>query len=711
MDNIKTFLKQIAIKIKQSLRIQPLSKNDFIVSLFIFIIASFIGNTIAPERMNNDSGHFRQQTQGWYQYAIFQSAIGLALHGDMYTSPLRGINKDYDRLIKFNIGKEKICQVKLNELASIPTHKEGGWLAHDVPLITYCVAFLWKLTGIASTEILIHLYSAFLGITAVLAYLLFRQVMVMPLAVIACCYYIISEPILFKFMALRDFSRLPGILAATLLFALLQRGPVTFKRYIKLSIIFGIIFALCSGLRRDFYAILPFILASALFLHPGKIFSWRNLARFAVFASILLVGLSVPKFFLPASIYRLDSLWHIMLLGSIQESAYPLLPTHYSTLCVNNDPTAKETVNMAYHAENGTLYSTHPKEFATQKYYDINRHYSLKNYITLPYDIIMRSWYSTYAGLKLSWRGYTKGTFTKNNELHLVHKLSYGISQFMQCQGDWHPMFFIICAAFILLTIFYFRSAFFILLLSIVIPGIYSMQFQFRHFFGCGFIGILLCGITITLLLRIIVINLQYRKKYWKRVFTWEKISKTALKILFTATLFFSFFYGSLYFSKKYQEKNMKNVIEKYNTLNWQNVSFKSENLNGFSQISISDFLQNSTIGESPYFIRFNFDFSGVPDKNTNRMIFINIFNRRRHYYLTPAANYCSIIIPAVKKLTFYKSKNPESVDIPPSWLPCLTSVQIAKMPPMPIYFHMLWIAGQQGEQTKKTEELKKDWR
>lgn len=122
--------------------------------------------------------------------------------------------------------------------------------------LIYTVAQVWRVSGIRWTA-LEPMMAVFLGLTAVLAYGLFRLAMGRGLSVVGALVYTTSPPVLGMLRQARDFSKTPFFLAAFLILGFLVARRRSPRVLLLLSAGLGLVTGVGMGFRQDLLIVLP----------------------------------------------------------------------------------------------------------------------------------------------------------------------------------------------------------------------------------------------------------------------------------------------------------------------------------------------------------------------------------------------------------------------------------------------------------------------
>src|SRR6185436_6344350 len=137
-------------------------------------------------------------------------------------------------------------------------------------------AAVWRLTGVTWTALDL-LVAAFAGTATVLLYGLFRLVAGRAAAIPLALLLTAAPANLSRLLSLRDYSKAPFVLAASLILAVMVLRPMSRARTFALAGLYGAVVGIGYGFRGDLAVMVPFGAAVVLLLLPGSLKA--NIAR------------------------------------------------------------------------------------------------------------------------------------------------------------------------------------------------------------------------------------------------------------------------------------------------------------------------------------------------------------------------------------------------------------------------------------------------
>lgn len=540
--------------------VPPLTRTDWIVALLLFIVMNFIAYLASYELFMIKNPRILENANRWYQGHFAPNTIGTLLAGSPAMAPWRIKDPEYQKFISKDYRENPFGvfdYTTIDRAQVVPCDSRNG-LAESHWLIPWIVAGIWRCCGFASWGALMVLYSGFFAFCGVVAYFLFRQVSARWLALALCVVYLFSGQMLTYFPHLRDFSRLPGMLLVSLAAVLLFRKPVTLRRYTGYGVLFGALLGLCCGLRNDFLALMPVLFLIALFGHPGKI--RRNLVKALVFCVIAgaLIG---------GALYYGNSLvsgmrnpsragMHNYIIGLASSAQkYPFTqPQYYDFLARGADFEVRCMLDVVGYFRHGQTmppgyahtgeYETFSKEF----YFDIVRNF--------PADMAMRAWGSTAHLLQMPF------SVIKRAEGRSVGWVIASGLEKISLEKAFLPGILIAVLVFSILAAWRLRLALLGALFILVLCGIQIGQFQQRHYFGYGFIGLFLLALLIQQGYRLG--RLLCRRHGRKFLFQRRNLKCMATRLAIFWGVFLLGWAGSVYGMRSYQVRHLETVFRSF---------------------------------------------------------------------------------------------------------------------------------------------------
>jgi len=380
------------------------------------------------------------------------------------------------------------------------------------------LAAWWHLTGVLSWDYLFLLIAIFVGVTNGMTFLLFRVFMGRILA------FSLSLPVIFYhhnyitgMINFRDYSRGLFVIAALLLTGiLLQRSFGWFKTCV-VPILFGGLLGFGMGFRNDFIFILPFVGLALVIFGAG---SWRARWLRKLIFILLFCGSFIGGSWNTYKFVREQGsgLYHIVHKGlSVpMDMELGIPPIDYYKWTVEFSDGSAEMISSSIAAYRQQTFAV-----VMEKSYDeALKGELLRLFRYFPSDVIGRAVSGTICLLRLPeielldcdnpyngnhnrlvWRQYS---FTHDYNVDMPF---YPIKAFFNRMWHWisgETWVVFGLLTFLLVGAFDWRRALFLLLLTVVITGITTIEFTPRHHFYLYFLGLLCLGFLIQFAFRML---------------------------------------------------------------------------------------------------------------------------------------------------------------------------------------------------------------
>lgn len=363
--------------------------------------------------------------------------------------------------------------------------------------LIHAVAAFWLLFGI-SWGALAPLYGIAFGLTAVFAYGLFRLGMNRIFALGCTALFMLSPGHLVVLPHMRDYAKVPFILASLLAMGVLLKYPLGWKRTLGLAALLGLAIGLGLGVRQDIQVLLLPAAAVLLCFLPGTLRRtwWLRIAAtllmFAVFTAsawpvlaAMRRGGSYPAHNIMGGL-AINSNKSLGVGDAPYEWLYPFSDTYIATVI-------SDYARYRLHAES-------PPEYLRPEYDKAGRTLIVDLIETFPADMILRGLAALRRIIEESPQFFGEPDFQPNG---FVDDLSLRLGPAMFWAAKWSGILAIIVLAALSFSNFRIAMASVFLLLFL---GLYpTLQFHFRHFFHLGFLtwwfpGVALNGVVMGLL-------------------------------------------------------------------------------------------------------------------------------------------------------------------------------------------------------------------
>lgn len=375
----------------------------------------------------------------------------------------------------------------------------------------YAIGWTWRIFGVSESAL--QGYSAFLrAISALLLFFLCRFALSRKAAVFAVVLVSTSPAMLYAGITLRDFGKMPFILAVLLVLVAFFVRVITVRKLLFLSGLLGIIFGVGVGFRQDLLILLPLAVFVIVFLIRLQV-KRQILYRVGAAGLLFLVFLPISRpLFQGVALEGGQTSVHTILSGmsKVVEADlqfggdYTLLPQSYSAEAVNyavlntfarrsgvqdsmvNPNSAEyqrfmgdESVNVLvdpYFFFNGTAYAEAGQAYLKDLLY------------VFPADFVARAWRAVAAAFTVP-AYYHKAAAGRDSERPAwVRALFYGHGLLARHVAHFGLVY--VGAALLMLAAVQFRAALFFTALFLWLFGYPSLQFEYRHLFHLAFVPI-----------------------------------------------------------------------------------------------------------------------------------------------------------------------------------------------------------------------------
>jgi hypothetical protein len=449
-----------------------MSRADVAVGAVLLAGALWLGTWYVPQVVAaGGRPHFYQN--------YFGAAVMLAC-GHGFVNPVAASLPELQRFL--NLEQDQIaCD---DRLASAP-RIELNPLQRAYRYLMTTVAWTWRIRGQVAWSALPPLYGIFFASSIVLLYAVFRQGMGPMLAAILATVIAVSPLHIAYLPQLRDYSKMPFVLALVFLAARMVRGPSVFRRTLKLAAIAGVVTGVGMGYRNDLMIAVPaFVAVLLIFIpHDGFPRGWRNVAAAAVYAVSFLIALS-PMW----SIYRIgggSSSQHLLVLG--------LSEPFNSELGLDNGGMYEWSYGYRDEYAHAIVSGHATRRLGAQtslrlygpEYDRAGMDYLRQVSATFPADMVTRLYSSTLRVLELPYNA--KLIPPHDQFLHIPRTILVARDRFQRWLAPaWLPL---VGIALLLLTAASVRVGLFVISLVVYLSAYPAIQFGERHYFHLEFVS------------------------------------------------------------------------------------------------------------------------------------------------------------------------------------------------------------------------------
>ena len=343
--------------------------------------------------------------------------------------------------------------------------------------LEFAVAAVWWMFGI-SWSALAPLFGILCGLTAALAYGVFRLGMKRPLAMF-CALFLVTAPLHLGHLAwLRDYSKVPAFMAVFLILGHLVKRPLRTRTFVLLSCACGAVIGFGLGFRGDIIVAAPVCAAAVLVFAPGNpIREWAK--RIGALACMVacFAATSFPLFIVQSDIgeCNADIIYH----GTMHQCHQRLDVT--GTPYASGGPYSDNLVRAIIQNYGGRVlgYETIP-DWYTQDYEDIGAEFLRDLARTFPADFVTRAW---AAVLRIADSAHPSrdapapGGVTSPFVIFL-YRIHLAVAVCALAYSRYQ-----IIAAVALITGRNLRQGVFVAFAVLYFMGVTSLQFNYRHYF------------------------------------------------------------------------------------------------------------------------------------------------------------------------------------------------------------------------------------
>ena len=398
------------------------------------------------------------------------------------------------------------------------------------------VALFWSVLGI-SWSALTPLYGIFYGATVAISYGLFRLGMGRILAAVGSLLLIASKIHLENLPHLRDYSKAPFILALVLITGYIVKLSPKLSTLLSLSAVCGTVLGIGLGFRMDLLIYIPVFLAVLFFFLPSRVLLGTRIKATIVF----FVCFFITAFPIIISLSSGGNTFHVILLGFMSPFNQKLNVVGsllYEWGYLYNDTFLFTQVSSYAHRIHQ---SESQIQLATREYDQACFQYFLEIVTNFPADMLTRVYAAVIKILKLPFETprLTLLTIFQNKALFITTFMS------------------------LILSIYSFRVAIFILLFLIYLSGYPAFQFDIRHYFHLEFISLWILGFILQQVIQMLAaIFRDSTQRFILPYYSW-KISLVRRPLCFAlGTLIFLL--CPLYALRWYQHNHLGNLFNSY---------------------------------------------------------------------------------------------------------------------------------------------------
>lgn len=360
---------------------------------------------------------------------------------------------------------------------TIPQSKDSFDVCH--PYLLYMVGYTWRLLGVSWAGLKV-LLAVLLGVSAVLAYGVFRLGMNRFFSAVGALIYVLTPAVLTWLPSIRDFCKLPLVLAVLLFVGLLLTQRVNVRRLLMYAVGLGLVLGFGVGIRQD---LLIFVAPSALVV---VLFS-RGMPRLPWVARLSAGVAFAVAFLLPA--------WGVLsnMRTGQSEQAHHVIQG-FNTRCMDELGLARGSYEVTPTNNDFWVYAiqnsyerrvNHGTEFMI---YDnkvsarAGVEWSLQVMRTLPFDVMMRTIGAIAHGLTDGGIGIPHAHFMTMAPV----RPSDALSALAEHLYRWGLLY--AALALLLVAAYELRLASFLLLAVVCLCGYVSILFEVRHAFHLSFV-------------------------------------------------------------------------------------------------------------------------------------------------------------------------------------------------------------------------------
>lgn len=445
-------------------RLQPTFTRDslveWVICLSLLLFSSTLGMTYVA--VWGDGADYYQREYG--------PAVMIAA-GNGFVNPVSGTVPGLDEFLEGRSQSLALSDIP-SEVATEPlTQLQARWR-----YLLYTSGLLWKFFGI-SWQALLPLFGAMFAVSGLALYALFRSVCGRSLSLLGTLLCILSPFNLYYLAFLRDYSKVPFIIATIAALAYLVSRNFSWRNRYVLIALLGATLGIGLGFRKDVViCIPPTVVVLAIFI-PGSLRQdWRRRA-FAI--ALLIVAFLTTGFpLLGAMREKGGTTSHVLILGLMEpfEKAMGVGNTPYAFGPIYRDPYAYSLAKDF--AQQGGV--TEEILYGTPEYDEICADTYRWVAGNFPADMLTR-WYAAAIRILNYGPYFTEAPdeeWNPNTFVHRLFSLRWKYLGFLSGKGV------LVCATLaIILSTRCIRFGLSYLFLMLYFTGYSSLQFSQRHFF------------------------------------------------------------------------------------------------------------------------------------------------------------------------------------------------------------------------------------
>jgi len=514
------------------------SRADAIISVAVFV-AAFAAARVAVGGFIS-AGNQPQYYQGEFAPAALM-ACGHGFVNPRLQSPAAG----FEALISFL--SQQRDSLQCSELPPSFTSEPPNLFQGTHRYLMMLATAVWMVTGVSWSAL--SIISAMLAaVTAALVYLLARTSMGRVLAFAITAIWIMSPLQLEQLPHLRDYAKAPFFMFTLCAVAWIALTRASRGRTVAALAIVGAVLGLGFGFRTDVVSYLPFVLLAVLAFRPDfdrTDLGTRGLAAAAAMAAFMVVASPIL-----AAYQRADNVAHVAMLGLSDPSRewLGLREAPYSFGYLYHDGYLA-TVIAGYSERLGTL-ST-PLNLATPDYTKWSDEYYRLLIMTFTGDVLIRAWAAVLAVLQLP--------FHPVNGLRPAW-IDPSLDAMFQVRGallSWLGALSPFVAASILAigtSVVSMRLFGLLVLFAVIVPGMTSLQFQYRHVFHLEVLSLFIYGCLLHFVWKVLRRQKELR----------PPSIHTAVRATAVATGLAAFVVVPIVAARAYQERNVTKLFASY---------------------------------------------------------------------------------------------------------------------------------------------------
>lgn len=400
------------------------------------------------------------------------------------------------------------------------------------------VSLSWYFLGV-SWKSLSPLYFLFGGVTVALSYLVFRLAAGPVLSTALALFICFSNLFLMHVPHLRDFSKAPFIYALIFLLCYMLKRIHNNRTMYVLSALYGIVFGIGLGFRKDLLLFMPLFILSVLIFFPSKKNKTLKIRIFCVAISIIAYTITGGNILIKQ--LNGSNTYHVALLGLMDpfDKALDLEKDYYSYGYRYKDSYINLLVNdysNRVHRNKKNL------SYANREYDEYSKKYFFTIIRNFPADMIIRAYASTLKILEIPYK-----LLNIVPDQSKVVSLGVGI------------------IALIIILFYSQKLSIFSLFMVLFLAGYPSIQFHQRHYFHLMIVPLWLFGFVLNQIYNFfkhyarVAIQKQTVKDNFKFI---RQKNKLKLSLIGIGMLFAVF--APLKIARLYQNYHLRNLFRTY---------------------------------------------------------------------------------------------------------------------------------------------------